>query len=100
MAKKKNSSSEEEYQQRRETTWGKGKGNGGRGGQEEEPTTGPERNTPRKRKGVRRGRPVLGSRTVLGKAADPVGPRQRVAGGPKKKPGCGKKETGRNRPCG
>ena len=69
------------------TTWGKGKGNGGRGGQEEGPTTGPEGNTPRKWKGAGRGRRVLGSRIGPGKAADPVGPRQRIAGGPEKKNG-------------
>ena len=98
--KKKNHSSEEQYQQRRVTTWGKGKGNGGRGGQEEGPTTGPEGNTPRNRKEAGRGRPVLGTRTRLEKEADPVNPRQRVAGGPKKKTGCREKGTGRKRACG
>ena len=67
VAQKKNHTCEEQYQQRRVTTWGKGKGNGGRGGQEEGPTSGPEGNTPRKRKGAGRGRPVLGSRTGLGR---------------------------------
>ena len=85
MAPKKNHSSEEQYQQRRVTTLGKGKGNGGCGGQEEGPTTDPEANTPRKRKGAGRGRPVLGSRTGLGKAVDPVGLRQRDAVSPKRK---------------
>ena len=98
--KKKNHSNEEQYQQRRVTTWGKGKGNGGRGGQEEGPTTGPEGNTPSKRQGAGRGRPVLGSRTGPGKAADPVGPRQRVAGGQKKKTGCREKGKGQKRACG
>ena len=95
-----NHSSEEQYQQRRVATWGKDKGNGGRGGQEVGPTTGPEGNTPQKQKGAGRGRPVLGTQTGLGRAADLVGPRQRVAGDPKKKGGCREKETGRNRACG
>ena len=82
---KKNHSSAEQYQQRQVTTWGKGKGHGGRGGQEEGPTTGPDGKTLRKQKGAGRGRKVLGSRTGPGKAADLVGPRQRVAGSPKKK---------------
>ena len=99
---KKNHSNEEQYQHRWVTSWGKGKGNGGRGGQEEGPTTGPEGNTPRKRKGAGRGRRVLGSRTGPGKAADPVGPRQRVAGGPQKKNRMQGKgdETGWDRACG
>ena len=85
VAQKKSHSSEEQYQQPRVTTWGKGKGNGGRGGREERPTTGLEGNTPGKRKGAGRGGPELGTRTGLWKAADPVGPRQRVAGGPEKR---------------
>ena len=83
--REKNYSNKEQYQKRRVTKWGKGTGNGGRGGQKEGPTTAPEGSTPRKRKGAGRGRPVLGTRTGPGKAADPVGPRQRVAGGPVKK---------------
>ena len=81
------------------TTWGKGKGTGGRGGQEEGPTTGPEGNTPRKRKGAGRERPVLGSRAGPWKAADPVGPRQGVAGGLEKKTGCREKGTGQKKAC-
>ena len=84
VAQKKNHCNEEQHQQRQVTTWGKGKGNGGRGGQEEGPTRGPKGNTPSKRKGAGRGRPVLGSRTRPGKALDPVGPRQRVADGQNK----------------
>ena len=98
---KKNHSNEEQNQQRRVATWGKGKSNGGRGGQEEGPTTGPEENTPRKRKGAGRGWPELGTRTGPGKAANPVGPRQGVAGGPPpKKTGCREKGTGQKRACG
>ena len=85
VAQKKNHNNEEQYPQRRVTTRGKGKGNGGHGGQEGGPTTGPEGNTPRKRKGAGRGRPVLGTRMGPGKAADPVGPRHRVVGGLGKK---------------
>ena len=92
---KKNHSNEKQCQQRRVTTWGRGKSNGGRGGQEEGPTTGPEWNTPRKRKGAGRGRPELGTRTGPGKAAAMLGLRQGVAGGPKKKRDAGKR--GRDR---
>ena len=78
-------SNKEQKQQRRVTGWRKDTGNGGRGGQEEGPTTGPEGSAPHKRKGAGRGRPVLGTRTGPGKDADPVGPRHRVAGGPVQK---------------
>ena len=64
------------------TRWGKGTGNGGRGGQEEGPTTGPEGSRPPKRKGAGRERPVLGTRNGPRMDEVPVGPRQRVAGGP------------------
>ena len=69
-------------QQRRVTRRGKGTSNGGRGGQEEETTTGPEESTPPKRKGTGRERTVLVARASPRQDADPVGPRQRVAGGP------------------
>ena len=82
---KKIGSTEEQYQQRRVTTRGNGKGHRGRGGQEEGPTRGPDGESPRKQKGAGRGRTVLGSRNGPRKAADLVGPRQRVAEGPKKK---------------
>ena len=66
-------------QQQQVTMGGKGTGTGGSGGQEEGPTTGPEGNTPPKRKGERRERPVLGTRS---------GPRmRRGSGGPAPK-GC------------
>ena len=45
-------------QQPRVTRWGKGMDNGGRGGQEEGTTTGPEVSTPPKRKGTGRERTV------------------------------------------
>ena len=45
--KQQNQSIEEQYQQRRVTSWGKGKGNGGRGGIQKGATTGPEGTTPR-----------------------------------------------------
>ena len=51
-------------------------------GQEEEPPIGQERNTPTKRKGEGRERPVLGARIGPRMDEDPAGPRQRVAGGP------------------
>ena len=69
-------------QQRRVTRWGKGTANGGRGGHEEGTTTDPEESTPPKRKGAGRERTVLVTRTGLRQDADPVAPRQMVAGGP------------------
>ena len=69
-------------QLRRVTRWGKRTSNGGRGGQEEGTNTGPEGRTPPKRKGTGRERTVLVARTGPRLDADPVGPRQRVAGGP------------------
>ena len=62
--------------------WGKVTGTGGSGGQEEGPTTGPEGNTPPERKGEGRERPVLGTRNDPRMEEDPVGPSQKVAGGP------------------
>ena len=63
-----------------------GKRHGYRGkqgrGQEQGPPTGPERNTPPKRKGAGRERPVVGTGNGPRMDEDPVGPRQRVAGGP------------------
>ena len=67
-------------QQRRVTRWGKGTSDGRHGGQEEGNTTGPEESTARKRKGTGRERTVLVARAGLRQDADPVGPRQRVAG--------------------
>ena len=62
--------------------WGKGTSTRGSRDQEEVPTTGPEGNTPPKRKGEGRERPVLGTRNGPRMEEDPVGPRQKVAGGP------------------
>ena len=62
--------------------WGKGTGNGERGGHEEGTTTGPEETTAPKRTGTGRERTVLVARAGPRQDADPVGPRQRVAGGP------------------
>ena len=60
-----------------------GKRHGYRGrGQEEEPPTGQKRNTPPKRKGEGRKRPVLGAGNGPWMDEGPVGPRQRVAGCP------------------
>ena len=71
-----------QQQQRRVTRWGKGTGTGERGGQVEGTTTGPEESTPIKGKGTGGERTVLVARASPGQDADPVGPRQRVAGGP------------------
>ena len=69
-------------QQRRVTGWGKGTSNGGHGGQEEGTTTGPAESTPPKQKGTGREPTVLVARAGPRQDADPVGPRQRVAGDP------------------
>ena len=70
------------HQQQRVTRWGKGTGTGGHRAQEEGPPTGPEGNTPPKRKGAGRERPVVGTRNGPRMDEDPVGLRHRVAGGP------------------
>ena len=62
--------------------WGRVTGTGGSGGQEEGPTTGPERKHATKRKGEGRERPVLGTQNCPRMEEDPVGLCQKVAGGP------------------